>query len=257
MVTPTCRARSFLGVGMLTVNVNADRLIASLGEAQRAHGFAAVVAMTRTGQRVVKGLSEHVSRIFDRPTPTTVNAFFSQPATKSLAAVTVGIKDFLPKGTPAAKYLQAQIFGGVRAQKRSERALMRAGVMGNRGFWVPGPGVKLNAYGNVAGATITRILSALRASPDPTQNVTASSARKNLSARQGVRFFLAGPGSRLAPGVWQAAARGRRLVPVLLFVTSAGYRPRFRFFEVGPQLAQSIFPEELAIAIGQGFNRPR
>ncbi|MEK9722121.1 MAG: hypothetical protein VW405_01380 [Rhodospirillaceae bacterium] len=242
---------------MIRVNVDADRFLAGLTAAQRGTGFATTVAMTRTGKAVAAALGRETRTAFDRPTRTTINAFYSQPATKGLAAATVGVKDFLPKGTPASKYLQAQVFGGVRAQKRSERSLSRAGLMGNRGFWVPGPGVRLNAYGNVPGSVVTRILSGVKASSDATQNITASSRRTNLSARRAERFFVPRPGSGLAPGVWMERGVGRRLVPALLFVPSVSYSKRFDFFELGRRFTLAQFPLELSRAIGEGFNQPR
>ena len=243
----------------LAINVNDEQWLAGLTDAQRGRGFASVVAVRRTGQAVAKAMKKEVVVAFDRPTPATKNAFYSSARglPRRQASTWVGVKDFFPKGTPASQYLRPQVFGGPREQKRSERALAAAGLMGNRGFWVPGPGVRLNVFGNVTGPTMTRILSAVRASRDATQNITGLSRNRNVSARRGERFFVPRIGSRLPPGVWKVSGKRRKLTPVLFFVASVGYRKRFDFFGIGRRLTLRRFPVELRAAIEEEFNLPR
>lgn len=241
---------------MITVSVDDDRFLAGLTAAQRGTGFASIVALTRTAKIVTAALNKSTQGAFDRPVPMTQRAVDWEPATRGLPVITVFLKDYLPKGTPPAKYLRAQIEGGTRRQKRSERSLASAGKMGNRGFWVPGPGMKLNAYGNVPGPMMTRILSAVKASSDPTQNITQRSRKTNLSARRGEHYFVPPAGSKLAPGVWRQYASGR-LVPVLFFVPTVTYRKRWDFFGMGARFTRATFPGELGKAIGEGWNRPR
>lgn len=246
---------------MLTISVNAARLMAGLSAAQKGTGFAATVALTRTARAVTPAFGREVTRVFDRPTPTTQNAFYWQPATKDRTVLTIGIKDFLPKGTAAAKYLLAEIEGGSRRLKRSERQLSRSGIMGNRGFWVPGAGLRLNAYGNVTGPQMVRILSAVKAFGEEGYlgNVTARSKRRTVSARAGERYFVPRPGSGLAPGVWleKGSGKRRRIVPILLFVPTVSYRKRFDFFGLGERLVRMRYPQELRQAIAEGWNLPK
>lgn len=249
---------------MFTVVDNAEAFLKALGQAEKAVGFARTVALTRTARATAGGattggfiargfLSEEAQRVFDRPTRWTLGAFWWRPATADRSVFEVGVKDFAGKGVPASKYLRAEILGGQRRKKRSEAALTR--LMGNRSFWVPGPGVTLDAFGNVPGSTIRRILSDLQVAGD--QSRTARSRGRN--ARYGrERYFVPQPGSRLASGVWiERPAGSRRILPALFFVTEAGYRKRFDFFGRGMAFAVARFPIEMAQALREGWHLPR
>lgn len=237
---------------MITVSANAEQWLAGLTAAQRGTGFASTVAVRRTGRGVAEDLGEATKRIFDRPTRWTQRAFYSSAReftqsrlTRRLAITTVGVKDQYPKGTPASRYLAAQIQGGERQQKRHERAFAAAGLTSGQGFWVPGPGVRLNAYGNVPRATIRRILAALR-----TPGGSSGTSRPE-------RYFVAPIGGRLHPGIWRESGKRRKLTPMFFLVTTVGYRRRFDFFGLGRQFTLQRFPRELALAMEQGFNLPR
>lgn len=236
---------------MLTVLDNVPQFLSALDKAHKAVGFARVVALTRTARASAGFLSDETRRVFDRPTRYTVEGFWWRPATADRTSFEVGVKDF--GVVTAAKFLRAQIFGGERRQKRSEVAMGR--LMGNSGFWVPGPGVKLDQHGNVPGGTIRRILSDLQVSGD--QNRTARSRRRNKRYRE-ERYFVPHPRSGLAPGVWVERPPGsRQIAPALLFVAGARYERRFDFFGRGMGFAEARFPIELAQAMREGWHLPR
>jgi hypothetical protein len=241
---------------MLGIIAHTRHIESALKRASSRVDFAKVAALTRTAQATAKFQSAETVRVFDRPVPFTVNAFFTRPATKARPIASVGIKDFSPgKGTPAAKYLRAQIEGGSRRQKRSERSIEAAGLLRGRSYWVPGSGVKLNAYGNVSGSLMVRILSDIRAQRDPYANRTARSVKRNRNYRA-ERYFVPEPGSQLAAkaeGVW--VRRGASVQPALIFVSGVRYTKRFDFFGKGMQFARQWFPIEYARALGQGFGR--
>lgn len=252
---------------MFELTGNFDQFLKAFGEAEKAANFARVVALTRTaratagsatsGGSVNRGfLSEEASRVFDRPTPRTLGGFYFRPATPDKSAFLVGVKDMgVGSNIPAAKFLAAQILGGARRKKRSEVAL--TSLMGNRGYWVPGPGLTLDAYGNVPGGTIRRILSDLKVAETTSgfaANRTARSTKRNRNYRK-ERYFVPKPGSKLAPGVW--VRRGRDIAPALFFITEAHYDRRFDFFGRGMAFATARFPIELAQALREGWNLPR
>ncbi|SHE67504.1 hypothetical protein SAMN02745157_0687 [Kaistia soli DSM 19436] len=209
-------------------------------------------ALNFTAAETRKVLRSEMERVFDRPTPFTLNGMFVQSATEADLSAAVFFKDFAPKGTPAGKYLRAQIEGGSRRQKRSERAFAAAGLSGNRGFWVPGSSLKLNAYGNVPGSVMVQILAAVRAFGEVgyVANKTANSAKRNKSYRAR-DYFVIPPGHRLKPGVWVRV--GRDIWPVLLFVEAVSYRKRFDFFGKGETFARSRFEIEIENAVRRTF----
>lgn len=244
---------------MIVIEDNLSLFLNTLEEARRQYQFAAIVAATRTAKATVPFLSGVTQRVFDRPTPFTVNAFWFRSATNANPVAEVGIKDFASKGTPAIKYLRAEIFGGTRRQKRSEKAFARTALSGNRGFWVPGPGVTLDAYGNVPGSVIRRILSDVRADGEVgyLANRTARSVKRNKRYRA-ERYFVPTLASGLAPGVWVERPRGsRRIMPALLFVTGVSYTRRFDFFGEGMGFARLQFPIELERAVRERWHLPK
>jgi hypothetical protein len=241
--------------------------LTALGRADRAVGFARTVALTRTARATVEFLKAEMVRVFKAPTPWALGGLYWQPATSDRDEYIVGVKDdrAVSKGTPASKFLAPEIYGGQRGQKRSERALTRYAppdvkrAMGNRGYWVPGPGIALNAYGNVSGSTMVQILSDLKAFGEVgfTANRTAKSAAKK-KRRKAARYFIMEPNERTGktvPVVW--VRKGGQIMPALIFVSHTNYTPRFDFFGRGQGFAAERYPIELEIALKQGFGKPK
>jgi hypothetical protein len=113
---------------MITVTVDVSNAIRSLNVIQRQQiPFALSFAINRTARQVEAKLKQEMARVFDRPTPFTLSSIYVIPSTKYNLTAVVGIKDSAAKGTPASKYLLAEIEGGPRHAKRSEKALQFRG----------------------------------------------------------------------------------------------------------------------------------
>ena len=207
--------------------------------------FALSKAVNDTAKEVKAELVNEMKRVFDRPTNYTLNSVFIKPATKRDLTAIVGFKEWGGKGTPASKYLAPQMFGGNRGLKRSERSLQRAGLLPSGMYWTPGKGARLNSHGNISGGQITQILSVLQASVDTAQNMTARSRVKNRKPRE---YFVGKPGGgRLPLGVYER--RGRKIKPVLVFVKSPNYKPRFLFFETAEKTVNKVWLQKMGEAI--------
>lgn len=204
--------------------------------------FATAVALTRTGQHVKKGLRREMERVFDRPTPYTLNSLFLKPATKRRLEAIVWLKDEAFKATPAAKYLLPQIEGGGRQLKRSEKLLADyADLHGRVGYWVPGEGARLNQYGNMTRGQIVKILSNLRAHFD---------SRQNTTDKRRVEYFIGQPAG--APlGVWRRDKGG--IAPVMIFIPPPSYRRRFDFYGVGDRIVKEKYPKEFDRAYSEAL----
>lgn len=179
-----------------------------------------------TAYDIRKDLIEEMKVIFDRPTP-----FITR-------SVMVRTKEYDPSGVSALigffgtggkrrnpeDILMPHIEGGSRKMKPSEELLHR--------YWIPTRAVPLNKYGNVPGGLITQILSSLKALPEMgyMANVTDRSRKRNKKIRN---FFRIGPGNRAGrhPGVWEKMPNGK-IRPILLFINSPIYYPRFKFYKV-------------------------
>lgn len=141
-------------------------------------------------------LKTQTPRYVNNPTKWTVNAVFVEPAKPGNLTARFGFKDVAVKGTPAAKYLQPMVGGGVRQQKRSERALQATGVLRGYEYIVPANvyPLTLNTYGNLSGAAYTQVISRLKGFTEQgaTQNVSGS--RRSQRKRRQSDYFVGTPG---------------------------------------------------------------
>lgn len=216
-------------------------------------------------------IQNEMRRKFDRPTPFITRSPRVFPATADKLSVQIMPTYASERGTTGGKQgvdpqhvLQAQELGGRRADKKSEVALRRAGILPT-GYQTaipkdPYPGSS-DAFGNLRGAFLQQLLSYLQAFGEQGYKANMSArARANLERggtqarlakvqgpQLGRRYFIAGGRtvtaieggerlvtkrigvkgtSHLAPGIW--AAQGARSVvrPVLMFVRTPGYTAR-------------------------------
>lgn len=248
----------------LNVSSNATDVagrIRALGNSGRT---AAARALTATAKNDVQpAIKQEMRRAFDRPTNYTLNATFLKVANRDNLEARVWLKDNPSgKGTPADQYLAPDIFGGDRRQKGMEKALQAARLMPAGWVAVPAGGAALDGNGNVKRSQIVQILSQLRAQLGSGFESRASgSARSNRTiARQGVKYFaLPRPSRGLAAGVYmrRKVGTGSVIRPVFLFVARAGYRPIFKFFEVGEKAARSAFPGHFDREIARAIDAAR
>jgi len=218
--------------------------------------FAASLSMNITAKSAKSDEIEEMKRVFDRPTPFALNSLYIKPSTKTDLRITLWLKDDVFKGTPANKYLAAEVYGGERRMKRFERALQARGYLPAGMVAVPGAGAKLDAYGNISRGQIVQILSALRAFGEQGYAANRARTRKGARTPKGVRkraeFFVGRPGGGRGPlGVWQRTsfAFGSAVKPVLIFVRSTPYRVRFRFFDVARATFEREWAKQFAYAL--------
>lgn len=180
--------------------------------------------------------------IFDRPTRFTMRSLYftrTRPGAND-QVVTVGFKD---SNRFSRHYLLPNVEGGSRPHKRFEYWLIQRGIMRSDEFAVPARGVRLDASGNLPGSIMTQILSQLAASPDAGQWETVRS-RAGAGAKR-ARYFA--PRQGLPRGIWRR--QGKAVSPVLMFVGSPSYSPRYRFDEITRAVAEMRFPLHLDEAL--------
>jgi len=214
---------------------------------------AKATAATRVALQVREEVRQEMRRVFDRPTPYTLNCLFVRPATAAAPTAEVWVKDDRAgSGTPAVKYLLPQVQGGQRGTKRLEVALRAIGALPTGWLVVPGQGARLDQYGNWSRGQIIQVLSQLRITLTAGyQRNMSFSARQAIAAqrRAGGRFFVRPIGQGKAPGIYQREFTGRNITPVALFVQRAQYPRRLDFDgiartvaerEIGPQFARAV-----------------
>ena len=212
--------------------------------------FATVMALTWTGQDVKQEHVRLLPLVFDRPTRFTMNSLQLTPATKHSPVARVWFKY---SSRHRGHYLLPQVQGGGRPHKRFEYWLIQRGLMLSDEFAVPAQGLKLDAFGNISSGAIVQILSQLAASPDATQWETKRSKRRAGVSR--ARYFVPQPGSSLPRGVWSRL--GKRVEPVLIFVKTARYAVRYRFFDISRRTAEARMPVNFDAAMKRALATAR
>lgn len=249
-------------------------------------------AMTRTAVKVRADLQAKLSSTFDQPTRYTERAlrYIAATADKPVAAVGFNIEAVTdvqgnvlryqqaqPGETPAAKYLQVQVDGGARKDKRFERALRFAGVLPAGWQAVPGQRAKLDAYGNHSAGEIRQILSyfdAAEAVLGSTQNMgmAGRTKRRNGTRRSaGWELFIVRAGDRrewvragggrgthrMQPGIYRRTfmGLGTRIEPLVIFVRSIRYAAKYPFDAQARESGERHLLREMDRAITEQLSR--
>lgn len=235
----------------------ADQLRAEFGSLlPRQIQFAILKAIDRTVDKTKSRLYSEMHRVFDRPTPYTLNALRSKPPTMSSMQGEVGFKE--PWAPRSTKYLDPQVEGGPRRRKGFELAMSMFGVrgygkrgiksiLGNNEFLVPARGVPLNQYGNVSPGLIQKILSGLQAQQDPLANTTTASRKRKKSSEW---YFIT------RAGIWQRKGSNTTM---LFFRTNKAptYRKRFLFYDLARQFVDQTYQGEFEAALGDALAKSR
>ena len=240
--------------GLESVQAQLQRLSGpALREAQ-------VKALNDTAAMVRREMVKELTSAFDRPTPFIARSPKYVQATPDNLTVrilpTLDARNLPSRGGKVGvdpqHVLQAQEFGGHRADKRSEVALRRAGILPN-GYQTaiprePYPGSD-DGRGNLRGAFLAQLISYFQAYSEVGFRANMSARRKakledrttysSIATRRqqkmirGVVYFVSygrlrnGPDRHLAPGIWaKSGTHGVDVRPVLLFVKMPSYSPR-------------------------------
>src|ERR1051325_4706485 len=127
-----------------SATVDVQNLMRRMSAYEKQFPFATALALTRTAKDAQPAVRARMQKDFDRPTPFTLNSTYITPAKKTDPVPTADVyfKNEASKGTPAAKYIAPEVFGGQRGQKRFEHALRAAGILPQGMVTVPGAGAK-------------------------------------------------------------------------------------------------------------------
>ena len=198
--------------------------------------FATVYAMTLTARDVKPAEQSVMQKVFSSPTPYALNALQVIPATKTSLVASVEFKGF--GGTPAKRFLNPQVHGGLRSSKSHERRL--SSILHGSGYFMPARDAPRDAYGNITGATFRRILSQLK-SPD-VAFAEATNSRRSKKARKSSAFFIPKRGGMVLE------RKGVNVKPVLIATRAPRYSKRFPFYETAARVVAERFDINFKIA---------
>jgi hypothetical protein len=213
-------------------------------------------ALTRTAVEVRAGVQKELPRVFDRPTPYTMNSIFVKPARADRLEAEVFFKDedgTSRLGIPATKYLLPEVRGGARRSKGFEKALRKAGVLPFGRFAMPGQGAKIDAHGNMDRGQIIQILSQLRITLTAGHTRNMGQGAKGIAAQRkaGGRFFVKRNRKGGPPGIYQREFLGRNVTPVVIFTAPPRYSPRFPFDAIAGRIADAKLSGHVRRAIAE------
>ncbi|REG58970.1 hypothetical protein B0G80_1695 [Paraburkholderia sp. BL6669N2] len=224
------------------------------GKAGKQFVYAARSALNIVAQTIVLAQQREMRDVFDRPTTWTLNSVsIMQRATSAQPSAQVGFRQFAYKGTPAATYLQPQVFGGSRGYTRFEQMLALSAALPNGDYVMPTNANVRDAFGNVPRGIYSSVASQIRASRDSAQNETArSKRRKPRDPIKGVRYFVGKPaGGRFALGIWAryTFGHGSAIRPVFAFSATPHYEERYPFYDVAEQTVDATLEPAMQQAL--------
>jgi len=216
--------------------------------------FATALGLTRTAQKIREAERAEAQRVFDRPTPFTLNAFRVVPATKETQVAEVRYRD--PAIWARRHYLETQTHGGTRGMTGLERRLrFDLREVGAFEAIIPTSLAAKDAYGNWSAGERNRVLSALNAQLDPLSNSTDRSKRRGGKWKR-FEYKLGRVGA--ANNVAILRTRNGFADPIALFVRKRPqYRPRFEFYEVGARTFNAVYPAEFEAAMTRALATAR
>jgi len=204
-------------------------------------------ALNDTAFKARKVFQDEMKSVFQSPTPYILKSIQVKKATPESLEATVAPTYMGGKTVDPNKILRAEVEGGPRRDKRSEKLLRSAGILPN-GFQTaipknPFPGSD-DGRGNLRGPFMVQLISYFQAFSEVGHRANMTKKRKDKLANRGVTengyktingfvYFVAygrlrgGRTAHLAPGIWaKRGIHGSDVKPVLMFVKAPSYAPR-------------------------------
>jgi hypothetical protein len=216
-------------------------------------------ATTETAFYVRNKLRKEMPSHIDRPKPYTLNSIFvdkGRPREKDVEA-TVLWKNSM--GNSGGKYLKPLVEGGDRHAKGFEKLMIAKGFMKAGMKAVPSDDAPKDAFGNVPGSFIVKVLSWLRVLRDPLQNRAIGDKAKKITAKTMEFFVVTDQKGALSPGIYQRKrfASFSAVRRIFAFVRTTSYKKSFPFYDIGRKAAAEKFPEKLDEALTRHFESYR
>ncbi|MCC4600302.1 hypothetical protein [Xanthomonas melonis] len=210
--------------------------------------FAIMQACNATAFEIRETWKRTAPRVFDRPSPLTINAALYTKATKQSPFAEIFLRDRASNGTSPAKYLLAEVEGGTRRRKGLEVLLQAKGLMPAGQFAQMGRGASLDQFGNVRRSQVKAVLSQLQAqSPQQIagRESSARSRKRQSSKNRGGQYFaITKQRGRLKPGIYERVGTGfgSAVRSIFIFTESASYTPRYDIFGLAQRTWDKLMP---------------
>ena len=198
-------------------------------------------ALNKTGKQVRIESRDVITRAFDNPTRSTMSATWVEYAKESKPEMMVYLRE-TPSGksrVAPVQWLKAQVTGGARDAKASEKRMRMSGRMLSNQFYIVNEKYR-NSKGNITGGRVEQILSQLQSAElyaGYTANQTPGSKRK----KKRNQYFTISRGGKPV-GVF--IRKGKTTENVLGFMNrSPQYQVRLPFYDYTTQLFNKHWPD--------------
>jgi hypothetical protein len=203
--------------------------------------FATAKALTDTASAIKAAIPGALARDLDRPTEFTKRGVYLKAARREDLRAEVGFQQI------QARYLQYQVFGGLRSPARKALRLPS--------------NIPLDASGNLPPRTIAKLIQAAQAGKfgkgvQRRLGINAAgkpSDRRKRNAAAGPSLFYGQPkGKRkLPPGIYRRVpGRPGKLIPIIVFpARPAKYKTRFDFYGLADRTVRTEWPRKLEEAL--------
>lgn len=193
----------------------------------------------------IKREQQEMRKVFSNPTPLVVNGIriTKLPQTNDLTGE-LGFKDVYGKrGEAVLNAVTPHIPGykATRGKKGMEAALIRMDLMTENQYLVPSRTMRLNKYGNVTGATASKMLNDLHAF----RKVAGYTSETSKAKTKYVWGEVHAKGGGTVKGIWlRSKFYGRRsgALQMLVVDRTPTYAKRFRFHQVARSWAGKRMP---------------
>jgi hypothetical protein len=250
----------------ISIKTNFPQVQAALDRAARQVPFALKNALNKTAEWGQTDVRREMRKVFDRPTPWTLNSLRIKYASKTNLQAELAFKD-KNSAESSRSLVEPHVFGGKRHFKGMEARLRGIGLLPAGWNAVPGAAAKLDGYGNMSRGQITQMLNVLGTYTEAGYNKANAATRARLAkgnAKKGVYGFAywvnpaggTGRAKHLPPGVYQRVQTGfgSSLKPVLIFVSGASYKQRLDFMGIVQKTVDTRFPGEFDKAFQQALS---
>lgn len=166
--------------------------------------YVTYTTLNRAAQQAQQDIRGEMEKVFDRPTPYTLNSMRIEYAKRDSLESQVLFKDRLgsSKSNAPERWVGVQVRGGPRGMTRAERRLAFTLGLGHL-YWIPTKAAERDSYGNVQRGLIIKILSALQALSGAGSDGNQVAGKRSRGKRKAEEYFAVKERrGDLAPGVY-------------------------------------------------------
>lgn len=177
-------------------------------------------ALTQAAFHLRATMKKEIKDSIKNPIPRTENAQLFKVDQKDLTVDFFLNDNAAKRGVSPAKYLSPLIYGTARVSKAME------GYFGGKYFLIPSPKTQLDAYGNIPGRQVTRMLSDLKAFGEVGSTMNAKGGKRGVKKQKKKDGYFIIPQSQRNPKVGVVMYRqGNTAAP---FAVVTPKRPKYK-----------------------------